>query len=73
MTDPAAYLSTFELYGDGRAVLDDLQQRFGGPPFVPGSPDQTAFNCGARAVLEHILAQIDKAEKPARGPSTRPA
>jgi hypothetical protein len=66
MTSAASYLATFELHPDGRAVLDDLQQTFGKSPFVPGAPDQTAFNCGARAVLEHILAQIDKAEKPAQ-------
>jgi hypothetical protein len=60
---PTQYLSAFELYGDGRAVLDDLIKRFGGPPFVAGAPDQTAFNCGAKAVIEHIAAQIDKGQR----------
>lgn len=60
---PTQYLSTFELYGDGRAVLDDLIKRFGGPPFVAGAPDQTAYNCGAKAVIEHIAAQIAVGER----------
>lgn len=60
---PQQYASTFELYGDGVAVLDDLIRRFGGAPFVAGQPDQTAFNCGTKAVVEHILAQIAAAEQ----------
>lgn len=63
---PQQYLGTFELLGDGQAVLNDLLERFGGPPFAAGQPDQTAYNCGAKAVVEHILAMIDLAEKPAQ-------
>ncbi len=63
---PTQYLSTFDLYGDGRAVLDDLIKRFGGPPFVAGAPDQTAYNCGAKAVIEHIAAQIAEGERSPR-------
>lgn len=63
---PQQYLGAFELLGDGQAVLNDLLERFGGPPFVAGQPDQTAYNCGAKAVVEHILAMIDQAEKPAQ-------
>ena len=62
-TTAAAYQSTFELYGDGRAVLDELIDLFGKAPFVPGSPDQTAYNCGAKAVVEHILARIAEADQ----------
>lgn len=64
MNLPEQYRSTFELFGDGVAVLDDLIKLFGGPPFVPGQPDQTAYNCGAKAVIEHILARIDAANNP---------
>lgn len=60
---PQQYMSTFELLNDGQAVLDDLTARFGGPSFALGLPDQTAYNCGAKAVLEHILAQIDRANR----------
>lgn len=60
---PQQYMHTFELTGDGQAVMDDLLALFGGAPFVPGSPDQTAYNCGAKAVIEHICAQIAKAER----------
>lgn len=55
---PQQYRSAFELFGDGQAVLDDLTAKFGRSPFVPGQPDTTAFNCGAKAVIEHIHAQI---------------
>jgi hypothetical protein len=66
MATPQQYSSTFDLFGDGRAVLDDLVQKFGAAPFVPGMPDQTAYNCGARAVIEHIHAEMAKADRPAR-------
>lgn len=59
---PQQYLSAFELTNDGRAVLDDLARLFGAAPFAPGSPDVTAYNCGAKAVIEHIHAQIARAE-----------
>lgn len=62
---PQQYHSAFG-FGDGQAVLDDLQQRFGAAPFVAGQPDQTAFNCGARAVLEHILLQLAQVEPEGR-------
>lgn len=61
MATPQQYFSAFGL-SDGQAVLDDLQERFGGAPFVAGQPDQTAYNCGAKAVLEHILLQLAKVE-----------
>lgn len=63
MKPPQQYAATFELTNDGQAVLDDLLQRFGGPPFVAGKPDQTAYNCGAKAVIEHIAAQLDAAKR----------
>lgn len=62
MATPQQYFHAFGLAGDGQAVLDDLQQRFGGSCFVAGQPDTTAFNCGAKAVLEHILLQLAKVE-----------
>ena len=62
MATPQQYRSAFELFNDGQAVLDDLVEKFGKPPFVPGAPDQTAFNCGAKAVIEHIYAQIKAQE-----------
>lgn len=60
MATPKQYLSAFELFADGQAVLDDLTAIFGGPPFVKGEPDTTAFNCGAKAVIEHIHARIEQ-------------
>lgn len=59
---PQQYRGTFELHNDGQAVLDDLTARFGKSPFVAGQPDTTAFNCGAKAVIEHIHAQIHARE-----------
>ena len=63
---PEQYRSTFALYGDGQSVMDDLQRIFGNAVFVAGQPDLTAYNCGAKAVIEHIWFQINKAEKPAQ-------
>lgn len=57
---PDVYARTFTLM-DGEAVLNDLMQRFAGAPFVAGQPDKTAYNCGAKAVIEHILSQIAEA------------
>lgn len=67
---PQQYLHTFELSGDGQAVLDDLARLFGAAPFKAGSPDVTAYNCGAKAVIEHIHAQIARAEPLPRPSST---
>lgn len=58
MATPEQYRAAFELSNDAQAVLDDLIERFGKPPFVPGQPDVTAFNCGTKAVVEHIHAMI---------------
>ena len=60
---PQQYLHTFDLTNDGQDVLDDLTRLFAGAPFVPGQPDQTAYNCGAKAVIEHILARIAEADQ----------
>ena len=62
MATPQQYRSAFELFGDGQAVLDDLVEKFGKPPFAPGQPDVTSYNCGAKAVIEHIYAQIKAQE-----------
>lgn len=62
MATPQQYFHALGLTPDGQAVLDDLQQRFGGACFVSGAPDQTAYNCGGKAVLEHILLQLAQVE-----------
>lgn len=62
MATPHQYFHALGLTPDGQAVLDDLQRLFGAAPFVAGQPDVTAYNCGARAVLEHILAQLAQVE-----------
>ncbi|MEL4181230.1 Bbp19 family protein [Roseateles sp. PN1] len=64
MATPQQYQHTFDLTNDGQAVLDDLMQIFGNAPFVPGKPDQTAYNCGARAVIEHIHAMLSQSGRP---------
>lgn len=56
--EPRDYSAIFS-FPEGEKVLDDLIKLFGGKPFVPGQPDTTAFNCGAKSVIEHILAQLD--------------
>lgn len=65
MAKPEQYHSTFELWGDGRAVLDDLTDKFGGPVF-DRDPIVMARNAGRREVLEHIHGEIAKIDKPPR-------
>lgn len=55
---PQQYHATFEFNSDARAVLDDLIERFGGPSFAPGQPDVTAFKCGQKSVIEHIVSTL---------------
>lgn len=68
MATPKHYRDTFDLDASGQAVLAELIDKFGAAPFVAGQPDQTAYNCGTKAVIEHILAKIDAA---ARDPALR--
>lgn len=46
---------------DARLILDDLALYCGlrRTGFVPGAPDQTAFNEGQRDVLLHVLSLAD--------------
>lgn len=60
---PQQYRGTFELTNDGQAVLNDLVRLFGGPTFAAGQPDVTAFRCGAKAVIEHVYAQLEKTQE----------
>ena len=63
---PQQYVHVFDLTEDGRAVLAELLERFGADLFVPGGVEaerQTLVNLGRRQVLDHILAQIGKADK----------
>lgn len=60
----SAYQRLFEQNGDGRAVLEDLMRRFSAQqPFVPGADGdrETCYRLGQRAVLEHIINQINLA------------
>ena len=62
MATPQQYAATFDLTTDGQAVFAELMGLFGGAPFVAGQPDRTAYNCGAKAVIEHIAARLAEAE-----------
>lgn len=64
MTDatPQQFAAVFSLSNDGQAVFDSLARRFAGPPFVAGQSDVTAYNCGTKAVIEHIAAMLEQAE-----------
>jgi hypothetical protein len=63
MSTPAQYRSTFELFGDGQAVLNDLLDKFGGPLWSE-SADERTRRIGHREVLEHIAKMIDQANPP---------
>jgi hypothetical protein len=65
MATPEQYLSTFDLFGDGQAVLADLMEKFGAELFVAGGLEaerKTLVNLGRRQVLDHILAQMGQAK-----------
>lgn len=57
----------------GELVLEDLVNRFAGSTYVRGGLEaqrETDFRSGRRAVIEHILTQINRAngaEQPAEG------
>lgn len=59
---PRDFLDTFST-AHGERVLEALMGEFAKSPFAAGQPDQTAYNCGTKAVLEHILAMKAKAEQ----------
>lgn len=44
-------------------VAEDLSRAFGANPFRAGRPDETAFYCGAQAVLDHVGEQVRLAEQ----------
>ena len=60
LATPEQYVSAFELFGDGQAVLDDLTQRFGGPLWHPDADERTR-RIAWREVIEHIHGQIHEA------------
>lgn len=62
MATPRDFLDTFST-AHGERVLEELMSLFAQSPFVAGQPDRTAYNCGTKAVLEHILAQQAEAQK----------
>lgn len=70
--DAAMYARVFEGHHEGRLVLEDLQARYYDTPqlFVPGAQEgdrATAFNLGARSVVQFIfgrIAQVQDVEEP---------
>jgi hypothetical protein len=50
------YERLFQRDADGAAVLEELAMKFyDSNLFVPGQPDQTNFNLGARSVIVYIM------------------
>ena len=39
---------------DGKALLDYLQAKYGGPAYVPGDPHATSYRLGEQAVLIYL-------------------
>jgi hypothetical protein len=66
MTEPTPqdYAQIFEDHKVGAAILEDLTRRFARPAVVSGGIDavlQTYQRDGMRRVIEHIVAQINRA------------
>jgi hypothetical protein len=60
--DPDTYARVFEGHNEGALILEDLIRRFGGALFVKGGEEgrrETDWRLGRRAVLDHILGQIN--------------
>lgn len=61
---PEVYARVFDSYPEGKAVLEELVQRFGGNPYRRGGLDaqrDTDFNAGAMSVPVFILNRINQA------------
>lgn len=64
MTSPSTYQAIFEHDRRGAAVLEDLIHRFGRNPYVRGGLEaqrETDFRAGQKAVIDHLLRQINLA------------
>jgi hypothetical protein len=62
--DAATYARVFEGHHEGALILEDLIARFGGALFVKGGEEgrrETDYRLGRRAVLDHIVGQINQA------------
>lgn len=62
--DAAMYARVFEGHAEGALVLEDLTLRFGGALYAKGGEEgrrETDYRLGRRAVLDHILGQINQA------------
>lgn len=62
--DAAMYARVFEGHAEGALVLEDLTRRFGGALYAKGGEEgrrETDYRLGRRAVLDHILGQINQA------------
>lgn len=58
------YATLFEDMPAGAAILEELVQIYGRNPFVKGGHEadrQTAYNAGALAVINYLLARINRA------------
>lgn len=64
MTDPELYLRVFELHPEGSQILEELVDRFGKNPYVPGpgGDRDTAYNSGQFEVVQFILRRINRAK-----------
>jgi hypothetical protein len=61
---PADYSDLFERDPRGVLILDDLVARFGGNTYVSGGRKgdrETAYRAGRNAVVQFVLAQINRA------------
>lgn len=62
--NPSTYQAVFEHDTRGAAILEDLIRRFGRNPYVKGGLEaqrETDYRAGQKAVLDHIIQQINKA------------
>jgi hypothetical protein len=59
------YARVFEDHHEGRVIFEDLVRRYAGALYVKGGragERQTLVNLGARRVIDHIVAQINRSK-----------
>lgn len=62
--DPKIYQRIFTEDKDGAAILEELAAEFVyGEQFMPGQPDTTAFNLGAKHVVMQLMERAADSNK----------
>jgi len=66
--DPQIYGALFDANPDGRKVFEELcTQFYDRQSYVRGDTHETAFNEGAKSVIQYIMRKVAQAKQPNNG------